>query len=74
MVLAMSEGSWALLHAPAPVLEEQQVAWAAHALGAAIGVPLAFLLFTGNYIETFRLPCRDPKIIDRRVFLECVSD
>ncbi|CAH2238785.1 rhomboid-related protein 2-like [Pararge aegeria] len=48
VVLGASEGCWALLRAPEPHVSYHHVAWAAHALGAAVGVPLAFLVFTGE--------------------------
>nr|XP_034840430.1 LOW QUALITY PROTEIN: rhomboid-related protein 2-like [Maniola hyperantus] len=48
VVLGVSEGCWALLRAPGPKVSYNHVAWAAHALGAASGVPLAFLVFTGE--------------------------
>ncbi|XP_023947510.2 rhomboid-related protein 2 [Bicyclus anynana] len=48
MVLGASEGCWALVRTPDPQLSASHVAWAAHALGAAVGVPLAFLVFTGE--------------------------
>lgn len=61
-MLGASEGCWALVRSP-PVSAAgdlatarahdnfDHVAWSAHALGAAIGVPLAFLVFTGKFLE-----------------------
>ncbi|KAI5634483.1 rhomboid family domain-containing protein [Phthorimaea operculella] len=57
VVLAASEATWTLLVAPpgsaaAEAASSQgHVAWAAHVFGAFIGVPLAFLVFTGENIE-----------------------
>ncbi|XP_045542925.1 protein rhomboid [Papilio machaon] len=50
-VLGASEASWALLRAPptpATAATYSHVAWAAHALGAAAGLPLGFLIFDGE--------------------------
>ncbi|XP_049867215.1 protein rhomboid-like [Pectinophora gossypiella] len=54
VVLAASEASWALLRAPgaAAAAPRDHVAWAAHIFGAAVGVPLAFLVFTGENAHT----------------------
>ncbi|KAJ2952406.1 hypothetical protein O0L34_g6714 [Tuta absoluta] len=58
VVLAASEATWTLLVAPpgsaaadAASSSQEHVAWAAHVFGAFIGVPLAFLVFTGENIE-----------------------
>lgn len=58
LVLGASEGCWALVRSTPPVpnmpaaahaqTNDEHVAWSAHALGAAVGVPLAFIVFTGN--------------------------
>lgn len=62
IVLGASEGCWALVRAapaasaPAPARAQsvEHVAWAAHALGAAVGVPLAFIVFTGEQQHTLK--------------------
>ncbi|XP_072944171.1 rhomboid-related protein 2-like [Epargyreus clarus] len=57
VVLGVSEGCWALAQPRGAGLA--QVAWAAHALGAAAGVPLGFLVFTGeNISNTYIRACR----------------
>ncbi|XP_026329467.1 protein rhomboid-like [Hyposmocoma kahamanoa] len=59
VVLAASEGCWALLRSPPPALVDytagmpltpshNHIAWAAHVCGALVGIPLAFLVFTGE--------------------------
>lgn len=52
VVLATSETlSWVLLRAPAAEAQAwavAPVAWSAHALGAAVGVPVGFLIFSGE--------------------------
>ncbi|CAK1552710.1 unnamed protein product [Leptosia nina] len=48
VVLGASEGCWALLRAPDAGNYNNHVAWAAHVLGAAVGVPLGFLVFNGE--------------------------
>ncbi|CAB3252153.1 unnamed protein product [Arctia plantaginis] len=68
VVLGTSELCWALIReapmeevqAAAPAATTQEyVAWSAHILGAAVGVPLAFLVFTGeNYNKSFVVACR----------------
>ncbi|CAG9585911.1 unnamed protein product [Danaus chrysippus] len=58
VVLGASELCWALLQAP-DQKESNHVAWGAHALGAAVGVPLAFIAFTGeNSSQTKITVCR----------------
>ncbi|XP_063360094.1 rhomboid-related protein 2-like isoform X1 [Cydia amplana] len=50
VVLATSETlSWVLLRTPAGAWhDEVPVAWSAHALGAAVGIPIGFLVFSGE--------------------------
>ncbi|XP_047988788.1 rhomboid-related protein 2-like isoform X1 [Leguminivora glycinivorella] len=49
VVLATSETlSWVLLRTPADAWAVAPVAWSAHALGAAVGIPVGFLVFTGE--------------------------
>ncbi|KAG6457256.1 protein rhomboid [Manduca sexta] len=57
LVLGASEGCWALLRSSesfnnslprSHVRSYDHVAWSAHSLGAAVGIPLAFLVFTGE--------------------------
>ncbi|XP_068629889.1 protein rhomboid-like [Battus philenor] len=51
VVLAASEASWALLREPPTPATRQHyghVAWAAHVMGAAVGVPLGLLVFEGE--------------------------
>lgn len=59
VVLGASEGFWAVMRASPegsgataghPPASYEHVAWAAHVLGAAVGVPLAFIVFTGELI------------------------
>ncbi|XP_045446032.1 rhomboid-related protein 2-like [Melitaea cinxia] len=47
VVLGASEGCWALIRAP-DAKAVYNVAWSAHALGAAVGVPLGFIIFKGE--------------------------
>lgn len=57
-MLGASEGCWALVRAAPSAaaggaaarahVSYEHVAWAAHVLGAAVGVPLAFIVFTGT--------------------------
>lgn len=52
VVLATSEVCWALLRAPPTAATRANyghVAWAAHVLGAAIGIPLSFVVFDGEW-------------------------
>lgn len=51
LVLGLSEGCWALVRGAGEGAgaAAEHVAWAAHVLGAAVGVPLAFLVFTGQF-------------------------
>ncbi|CAH2074781.1 unnamed protein product, partial [Iphiclides podalirius] len=62
VVLATSEISWALLRAPPTAATRANyghVAWAAHVLGAAVGVPLSFVVFDGeNYKKRYIVACR----------------
>ncbi|CAG5010953.1 unnamed protein product [Parnassius apollo] len=71
VVLGASEGCWALLRAPPmlPALASSagshappnydHVAWAAHVLGATVGVPLSFIVFNGeNYKKHYIVACR----------------
>ncbi|CAH0604486.1 unnamed protein product [Chrysodeixis includens] len=68
LVLGASEACWALVRPPPPVGgaaaahaqgSYEYIAWAAHVLGAAIGVPLAFLVFTGeNSKKPYIVACR----------------
>ncbi|VVC98565.1 unnamed protein product [Leptidea sinapis] len=48
VVLGTSEGCWAMLRVTDEETNYNHVAWAAHVLGAAVGVPLAFLVFNGE--------------------------
>lgn len=59
-MLGASEACWALVRPPPPAGgaaaahaqgSYEYIAWAAHVLGAAIGVPLAFLVFTGKHLS-----------------------
>ncbi|CAH0718671.1 unnamed protein product, partial [Brenthis ino] len=52
VVLGASEGCWALLREPDPQATNNHVAWAAHVLGAAVGIPLGFVAFTGENSST----------------------
>lgn len=73
LVLGTSEMCWALMrespptggHAAAQASSSQEyVAWAAHALGAAVGVPLAFLVFTGeHHNKPYVVACRVVSIL-----------
>ncbi|XP_047528176.1 protein rhomboid-like [Vanessa atalanta] len=58
LVLGASEGCWALMRTPDPHVT-YNVAWAAHALGAAVGVPLGFVVFKGeNSSKRIIVVCR----------------
>lgn len=60
LVLGASEVCWALVRTPAAARAPpggehmhspyEYVAWAAHILGAVVGVPLAFVVFTGKLL------------------------
>ncbi|XP_075992932.1 rhomboid-related protein 2-like [Anticarsia gemmatalis] len=68
VVLGTSEMCWALMQASPPAGGHaaaqahgsyEYVAWGAHILGAAVGIPLAFLVFTGeNSKKPYVIACR----------------
>ncbi|XP_035436228.1 rhomboid-related protein 1 [Spodoptera frugiperda] len=69
LVLGASEVCWALVRTPAAARAPpggehmhspyEYVAWAAHILGAVVGVPLAFVVFTGeNSRKAYVIACR----------------
>lgn len=88
VVLAASEGCWALLRSPPPMPvgsaagapstpaapTHNQVAWAAHVCGALVGIPLAFLVFTGKiYIhDTSTLLQYEFNIFEPELMMLCV--
>ncbi|XP_013182363.1 PREDICTED: rhomboid-related protein 2 [Papilio xuthus] len=60
LVLGASEASWALLReppTPATAATYSHVAWAAHVLGAAAGLPLGFLIFDGENSKERYMVC-----------------